>query len=81
MTTPRPGFHDPGNYALTEELFHYPLPKGLAKGTRVRILEFDHGFCRVKDKAGNVWERVFMAALRLVDSPRKIAVVGDRPGS
>ena len=63
---PRPGFHDVGAYARTHDLFQYPLPDGLRDGTRVRIAAFDHGFCTVKDKDGNVWKKVFMAALRFL---------------
>ena len=66
MSTPKPGFHVVGAYPRAHDLFQYPLPDGLREGTRVRITAFDQGFCTVKDKEGNVWERVFMAALRLL---------------
>jgi len=65
MSEPRPGFHDVGAYARAHQIFQYPLPDGLSEGARVRITAFDHGYCTVRDRAGNVWEKVFMAALRL----------------
>jgi hypothetical protein len=55
MNTPRPGFHDAGAYALAHDIFQYSLPEGLKAGTWVRITAFDHGYCTVKDKVGNVW--------------------------
>ena len=42
-------------YTVRHLCLPYPLPKGLAEGTRVLVLQSDHMSSLVIDEAGNEW--------------------------